>query len=170
MRRGYAQTPSLARLNNNPTFFLFSKKRQNNDHRMFFTTRAKLFVLFTFASFLAGNVKSDSASGCCASWYGQDDKPCSDCTGTFLDANNFTCRNSIQPGLVESTSGKDCILFTVRNLSVLRSDYIHFSASSNNGWGCPANTTDTDTTPSSALALDGLFGLIFASVVTFLFV
>ena len=58
---------------------------------MFFTTRAKLFVLFTFASFLAGNVKSDSASGCCASWYGQDDKPCSDCTGTFLDANNFTC-------------------------------------------------------------------------------
>ena len=37
---------------------------------MFFTTRAKLFVLFTFASFLAGNVKSDSASGCCASWYG----------------------------------------------------------------------------------------------------
>jgi|MDSW01.2.fsa_nt_gb hypothetical protein len=137
---------------------------------MFFTTRAKLFVLFTFASFLAGNVKSDSASGCCASWYGQDDKPCSDCTGTFVDANNFTCRNSIQAGLVESTSGKDCISFTVSESECSAVGLHYISASSNNGWGCPANTTDTDTTPSSALALDGLFGLIFASVVTFLFV
>jgi len=137
---------------------------------MFFTTSAKLFVLFTFASFLAGNVKSDSASGCCASWYGQDDKPCSDCTGTFFDENNFTCRNSIQAGLVESTSGKDCISFTVSESECSATRLHYISASSNNGMGCPANTTDTGTTPSSALALDGLFGLIFASVVTFLFV
>ena len=52
--------------------------------------KIRALLLFTFG-FLVCSVKSDSASGCCASWYGMDAKPCTDCTNTFNDANNFIC-------------------------------------------------------------------------------
>ena len=146
---------------------------------MFFTTRAKLFVLFTFASFLAGNVKSDSASGCCVSWYGSEyAKPCSGCTGGYFDTNNFICRPSIHwndgnvgEGLVESTSGStDCISFMVSESDCTATGLIYISPSWMNGMGCPANTSDITTASSSAIEPNGLLCLISASLVAFVLV
>ena len=128
--------------------------------------KIRALLLFTFG-FLVCSVKSDSASGCCASWYGMDAKPCTDCTNTFNDANNFICRNSIQPGLVESTSGKDCISFTVSESECSAVGLTYISASSNNGMGCPANTSDTTSASSSGITLNGLLGMLSASMVAF---
>ena len=131
--------------------------------------KIRALLLFTFG-FLVCSVKSDSASGCCASWYGMDAKPCTDCTNTFNDANNFICRNSIEPGLVESTSGKDCISFTVSESECSAVGLMYISASSNNGMGCPANTSDTTSASSSGITLNGLLGLLSASVVALVLV
>ena len=143
-----------------------------------FKIRASLIFIFVF---LVCNVKSDSASGCCVSWYGSEyAKPCSGCTGEYFDTNNFICRPSIHwsdgnvgEGLVESTSGStDCISFMVSESDCTATGLIYISASSNGGVGCPANTSDTngmhaDGMTSSAIAPNGILGLISASVVAF---
>ena len=126
--------------------------------------KIRALLLFTFG-FLVCSVKSDSASGCCVNWYGVDARPCTDCT-----TNNFICRNSIQPGLVESTSGKDCISFTVSESECSAVGLMYISASSNNGMGCPANTSDTTSASSSGITLNGLLGLLSASVVALVLV
>ena len=140
--------------------------------------KIRALLLFTFG-FLVCSVKSDSASGCCASWYGMDAKPCTDCTNTFNDANNFICRNSISlfgPFLVqspsESTSETDCLSYTVSESDCSGTGLIYISASSNGGMGCPANTSDTngmhaDGMTSSVIAPNGILGLLSASVVAF---
>ena len=140
--------------------------------------KIRALLLFTFG-FLVCSVKSDSASGCCVSWYG-DAKPCTDCAGTYYDTNNYNCRNSIflfGHFLVQSPSETvpsetDCISYTVSESDCSGTGLSYISASSNGGMGCPANTSDTngmhaDGMTSSAIAPNGILGLISASVVAF---
>ena len=132
--------------------------------------KVRAVFLFTFA-FLVCNVKSDSASGCCSSWYGLEDQSCTDCP------TGFTCRYSIRfeiggVGLFEDTSRTDCISHTMSESDCSGAGLIYISASSNGGMGCPANTSDTngmhaDGMTSSAIAPNGILGLISASVVAF---
>ena len=145
--------------------------------RQMFKMRALL--LFTFG-FLVCSVKSDSASGCCVSWYG-DAKPCTDCAGTYYDTNNYNCRNSISlfghflvqhPSETAGASETDCISYTVSESDCSETGLTYISASSNGGMGCPANTSDTngmhaDGMTSSTIAPNGIFGLISAIVVAF---
>merc|ERR1711959_300155 len=96
-----------------------------------------------------------------------------DCAGTYYDTNNFNCRNSIQlfghllvqAPPTESTSGTDCISYTVSESDCSGTGLTYISASSNGGMGCPANTSDTTSASSSAIAPNGILGLISASVV-----
>ena len=143
-----------------------------------FKIRALFYCFLLLGSWFC-SVKSDSASGCCVSWYGQDAKPCTDCAGTYYDTTNFNCRNSIQlfghflvQSPSESTSETDCISYTVSESDCSGAGLIYISASSNGGMGCPANTSDTngmhaDGMTSSAIAPNGILGLISASVVAF---
>ena len=84
-------------------------------------------------------VSSDSASGCCVNWYG-DDSNCSLCTSPGI------CRASIQnsiSGAYTSTDGStDCISFTVSEADCISYGRLFLKPSDNNGFGCPANTSD----------------------------
>ena len=84
-------------------------------------------------------VSSDSASGCCVNWYG-DDSDCSLCTSPGI------CRASIQnsiSGAYTSTDGStDCISFTVSEADCISYGRLFLKPSDNNGFGCPANTSD----------------------------
>ena len=84
-------------------------------------------------------VSSDSASGCCVNWYG-DDSDCSLCTPPGI------CRASIQnsiSGAYTSTDGStDCISFTVSEADCISYGRLFLKPSDNNGFGCPANTSD----------------------------
>merc|ERR1712072_1533291 len=158
------------------SFINHLNRRKSPSAPLMFKIRALL--LFTFG-FLVCSVKSDSASGCCVSWYG-DAKPCTDCAGTYYDTNNFNCRNSIQlfghllvqAPPTEPTSETDCISYTVSESDCSGTGLSYISASSNGGMECPANTSDTngmhaDGMTSSAIAPNGILGLISASVVAF---
>jgi hypothetical protein len=136
--------------------------------------KVRAVFLLTFA-FLVCNVKSDSASGCCASWYGLEDRSCDDCP------TDFTCRNNIKfeiggVGLFVDTSRTDCISYTMSEADCSGTEVNYRSADDDFGVGCPANTSDsTDqslpvTTSSSAITPTGLLGLLSASLVAFMLV
>ena len=133
--------------------------------------KVRAVFLFTFA-FLVCNVKSDSASGCCKSWYNQD-QSCTECQ------SGFTCRNSIlwdvnAGGLIEETSRTDCISYTMSEsdcIAMLGVTYV--AADDTLGIGCPANTSDSTllvSTSSSAVTPTGLLGLLSACLVAFMLV
>ena len=84
-------------------------------------------------------VSSDSASGCCAYWYGATND-CSLCTSSGI------CRDSIGnsiSGPYTSTDGStDCISYTVSEADCETNGGTFLQPSDNNGFGCPANTSD----------------------------
>ena len=136
--------------------------------------KVRAVFLFTFA-FLVCNVKSDSASGCCSSWYGLEDQSCTDCP------TGFTCRDSIRfeiggVGLFEDTSRTDCISHTMSESDCSGTEVTYRSADEDFGIGCPANTSDSTgdslpvSTSSSAITPTGLLGLLSASLVAFMLV
>ena len=137
--------------------------------------KVRAVFLLTFA-FLVCNVKSDSASGCCASWYGLEGRSCDDCP----TESGFTCRNNIKlefgVGLFEDTSRTDCISYTMSEADCSGTEVNYRSADDDFGVGCPANTSDsTDqslpvTTSSSAITPTGLLDLLSASLVAFMLV
>jgi hypothetical protein len=135
--------------------------------------KVRAVFLFTFA-FLVCNVKSDSASGCCQSWYGHNDKSCTDDCPT-----GFTCRNSIrwdvnEGVLFEDTSRTDCISYTMSEYDCLVMPGVTYQAADDTfGVGCPANTSDSTflvSTSSSAITPTGLLGLLSACLVAFMLV
>ena len=88
-------------------------------------------------------VSSDSASGCCAYWYGATND-CSLCT-----SSQYSCRASIGnsiSGAYTSTGGStDCISFTVSEADCVSNGLIFMKPSDNSGFGCPANISDVTT-------------------------